>query len=105
MSRIEKLERIVEYSSEPGCISISKPVSNGEIMEKVNEIIDWINQVDGKVIKCESVQNLDTAQKLEEALKLLREFTNLDYAAQTEEFNEIVWKVDSFLQKIGRSVI
>jgi len=105
MSRIEKLERIVEYSSEPGCISISKPVSNGEIMEKVNEIIDWINQIDGKVIKCESVQNLDTAQKLEEALKLLREFTNLDYTEQTQEFNEIIWKVDSFLQEIGRTIM
>ena len=76
-----------------------------EVVGKVNEIIDWINQVDGKVIKCESVQNIDTAQKLEEALKLLREFTNLDYTEQTQEFNEIIWKVDSFLQKIGRSIM
>lgn len=105
MSKIEKLERIIEYSSEPGCYSVSKPVSNDEIMEKVNEIIDWINQVDGRVIKCESVQNLDTAQKLEEALKLLREFANLDYATQTQEFNEIIWKVDSFLQEIGRTIV
>lgn len=104
MSKIEKLERIIEYPKD--CeYSISKPVDNGEMMEKVNEIIDWINQVNDKVIKCESVQNIDTAQKLEEALKLLREFTNLDYTTQTQEFNEIIWKVDSFLQKIGRSIL
>ena len=104
MPKIEKLKRIIEYPKD--CeYSISKPVDNGEIMEKVNEIIDWINQVDGKVIKCESIQNMDTTQKLEEALKLLREFTNLDYTTQTQEFNEIIWKVDSFLQEMGRTIM
>lgn len=104
MSKIEKLERIIEYPKDSE-YTISKPVDNGEIMEKVNEIIDWINQVDGKVIKCESVQNLDTAQKLEKCIKLLQEFTNLDYTEQTKEFNDIIWKVDSFLQEISRSII
>lgn len=75
------------------------------VQEKINEVIDWINQVDGKVIKCESVQNIDTDQKLEKALKLLREFTKLCYSDQTQEFNEIIWHVDSFLQEIGRSIM
>ena len=79
--------------------------SCAKINEKLNEVIDWINQVDGKVIKCESIQNMDTTQKLEKALKFLREFTNLDYTTQTQEFNEIIWKVDSFLQEIGRSIM
>lgn len=104
MSKIEKLERIIEYPKDCD-YSISKPVDNGELMEKVNEIIDWINQVDGKVIKWESIQNMDITQKLEKALKLLREFTNLDYTEQTQEFNEIIWKVDSFLQEIGRTIM
>lgn len=75
------------------------------IQDKINELVDWINQVDGKVIKCESVQNMDTEQKLEKCIKLLQEFTNLDYTDQTPEFNEIIWKVDSFLQEIGRTIM
>lgn len=104
MSKIEKLERIIEHPKD-SVYSISKPVDNGVIMEKINEIIDWINQVDGKVIKCESIQNIDTAKNLEKAIKLLREFTKLCYSDQTQEFNEIIWHVDSFLQEIGRSIM
>jgi len=47
---------------------------------------------------------MSNEDKLEKCIKLLQEFTNLDYNEQTQEFNEIIWKVDAFLQEIGRTI-